>query len=66
MKKLGEEGTECAARHNDGAFRAKRSAGTNGNGRRDRLQQRHFRLNLGAAQQDGLDRLRNAMAADAV
>ena len=66
MEHLRKERTHRASRHDDGAFRAERSAGTDGDGSGKRLEQSDARLNLCAVDQNGLDGLGNAVTADLV
>src|SRR2546423_15501160 len=55
MEKLGSHRTEGAAGHDDRAFSAKRSAGSDRDCGRDRLQNRKFRFNAAAIKQNRLD-----------
>ena len=62
---LRDERSERAARHDDRAFRAEGTAGADRDGRRQRLEERDARRDAAAVDQDRLDGLGNAVAADA-
>ena len=64
VEALGEERADRAAGHDDRAFGAERAAGADGDGGRERLEDGDFRLDPAAADQDGLDRLGDAVAAN--
>ena len=64
MEKLRDHRSERAARHDDRTFSAERSARTDRDGARKRLQNRHLRFHFAAVDQDRFDRLRNAVAAN--
>src|SRR5215831_5255046 len=66
MHELSKHGTKGSAGHDDWAFGAKRAAGTNRNSRRKRLQKCQAWRNSAALNEDGLNRLGNAMAANAL
>ncbi len=61
---LRDQRAERAARHDDRAFGAERAAAADHDARRQRLEHRHLRRHAALAEQDRLDRLRNAVAAD--
>src|SRR6185437_5132911 len=58
---LTDEGTNRTACLNDGAFRAEWAAGADGDGRRERLEDRDFRFNPAAGGEHGFHGFRNAM-----
>ena len=66
VKKLGDQRTESPARHDDGAFRAEGTSRADGNSCGNGLKDGQSRLNLGSAQKNGLNRLRDAVAANLV
>jgi hypothetical protein len=66
VEPLRDERTERAAGHDDGAFRTERSAGADGDGRRERLEHRNGGVHARAANKYGLDGFRHAVAADAL
>src|SRR5438874_889596 len=66
MEELGDHGAERGAGHDDGAFGAKRPAGTDGDGAGERFEYREFRLDLAAVDEDGLNGFRNSVTADAL
>ncbi len=64
MKQLREQRTERAAGHDDGPFRAERAAGADGDGGGNWLEHRNFRLHAAAPDQNRLQRLGDAVAAN--
>ena len=66
VKELAEHRANRAARQDDRTFGTERSAAADADRTRNRLEHRHARLRLAAADQDGLHRLGNAMAADSL
>src|SRR5271155_3853477 len=66
MEQLRDHGAERAARHDDGAFRAKRTTGTDRNCRSERLEERDFWFDAAAIDQNCFDCFRYAMAADSL
>ena len=66
VEQLRDHGAERAAGHDDGAFGAERSAGADGDGAGERLEDRHLGFHLAAVDQDGFDGFGNAVAADAL
>src|SRR5262249_3730686 len=65
VKQLGDHGAERAARHDDRAFRAEWSAGTNRNCRGKRLENCDLRLDFAAIDENCFDCFGNAVAANA-
>ena len=63
-EELGDHGPECAAGHDDRPFGAERSAGADGDGAGERLQDGHFGLHAAAVDQDGFEGFGDAVAAD--
>ena len=66
MEELRDQRSHRAAGHDDGTFRAERTARADGNRRRQRLEQRDLRLDAAPVDEDRLDRFRNAVPADAL
>jgi hypothetical protein len=66
VEELRNDRSECAARHDDRALGAERAARSDRDGARQRLEQRDARLHAAALDEDGLDGLRDAVAADAI
>jgi hypothetical protein len=66
MKKLGDQRTERPAGHDDGAFRAKGTSGTDGDGSGNRLEDSESRFNFGPSEQNGFNRFRDAVPANLV
>ena len=66
VEKLRDHRTESAAGHDDGPFCAEWSAGADGDGCGERLQNRQPRMDTAAIHQNGFDRFRNAVSADAL
>ena len=64
METLGKERTEGSARHDDRPFGTKGTASADGDGGGQGLKQCHLELDAAAAQQDGLERLRDAVTAN--
>src|SRR5690242_12563606 len=64
MKRLGKEGTERTARHDDRTLGAKGSARPDGNCGRQRLEDRDLRIHATAADENRLHRLGYPVAAD--
>ena len=65
MEELRGHRAECAARHDDWAFGTERAARSDRNRRGDRLQDRQFRLDAAAVEQNGFNRFRYPVAANA-
>ena len=65
-EQLREQRADRAAGHDDRPFGAERAAAADRHRRRQGLQQRHLQRQLALAEQDGLDRLGDAVAADLV
>ena len=65
VEELREDRSEGAAGQDDRTLRSERAARADADGARDRLQHHEPRLHLAPADQDGLHRLRDAVAADA-
>ena len=63
-QQLRDQRADCAAGHDDWPFRAERPAGADHHCRGERLQDCHPHIHSRPAEQDRLDRLGNAMAAD--
>jgi hypothetical protein len=61
---LADQRADGSASLNDGAFRAKRAAGSDRNGRRNGLQDRHTRRDPAAVEQHRFHSLRNAVPFD--
>ncbi len=66
MEELRDQRSERAARHDDRAFGAERSAGADGDGGRERLEKRYPRLHPAAVDKDPLDGFGNAVPPDAL
>ena len=66
LEQLREQRADRAAGHDDRAFGAERAAAADRHRRRQRLQQRHFERQPAFAEEDGLDRFGDAVAADLV
>src|SRR2546427_1745025 len=66
MEELRGHGPECPTRHDDRAFRTERTSRSDGDGRRNRLEDRELRLNTAAVEKDGFDCFRNAVATNSL
>src|SRR3546814_13055316 len=62
VKTLGKKRSDRAARHNDGAFGAERSAASDRDGRRDRFEDRNFQRKPAFAEYDRRDFFGDTMA----
>ena len=63
---LGDEGAECAAGHDDGAFCSEGTAGADGDGGGDGLEEGDLGLDARAVEQDRLDGFGDAVAANLI
>lgn len=65
MKELRDQGANCPAGHDNRSLRAERTTGPDRDSRGKWLQKREPRLHTASGKEDGFDRLRNAVAANA-
>src|ERR1039457_2809024 len=64
MKLLRKDGTKRASSYDNRSFRTEWAAGPDGNGRRERFEDRHFGRNTAATEQNGFEGFGNAMPAN--